>query len=298
MKKELDELSAIRKFTGDDSLKFIGPDDTFDFKCQQCGKCCMNRTDIIINPFDVYNGAKYLGIAPIEFVTKYCFPDLGGNSKIPMVLLATSENGFCPLLKFDVKDGGKFKCMIHPVKPGACANHPIGVTYALNKETGESTMRYIKVQQCSNSTSDEQHVVKDWVKPYIDNQSEIDMAHKIQHLATDYFNPRKFWFLLTSLNRFEKEDDRFEKELVIKAFNKYMSSTIAIGYVNYDINRPFIEQAEENIKELGEFYAKTKDIYDDLTMFFKEFSGKDFDEYFDEFEKSMRKGEVENDNNN
>ena len=50
-----EELKKIREFTGDDELTIVDLDDSFGFKCQQCGKCCMNRNDIILNPFDIFS---------------------------------------------------------------------------------------------------------------------------------------------------------------------------------------------------------------------------------------------------
>ena len=40
----------------------IGIDDAFQFGCKQCGKCCINREDILLNPKDLYNIAKELGL--------------------------------------------------------------------------------------------------------------------------------------------------------------------------------------------------------------------------------------------
>ena len=301
MENEKDGLEAIRKFTGDDNLQFVNLDDTFGFKCQQCGKCCMNRTDIILNPFDIYNGAKYLGISPAEFIDKYCFADLGGYSKIPIVLLATSENGFCPLLKFDIKDGGKFKCTIHPAKPGACANHPIGVAYSTKISNGDRTTNYIKVEQCPNSISDEQQVVKEWIKPYLDNQEEIDIAHDIQYLMTKYIEPRKYWLLLSLLRKMEQtekykdEISSFGAELIEYCMKYYLSIPIGIGYAEYDINKPFIEQAQENIKELEEFYNRTKILYDSLVLIFGKITGKSFEE---EYKNYNNGGDVTDDSDN
>ena len=167
-------LEAIKKTTRDDSTQIIDINDTFKFKCQQCGQCCMNRHDIIVNPFDVYNGAKYLGITPEEFVITYLDAELGSKSKIPMLLLKSDdETGFCPFLKFDVKGGGKFKCSIHAAKPGACANHPIGVVTARKTDSDVEEFTFIKVDQCENSKCDNDVLVKDWVKPYLDNTEEI-----------------------------------------------------------------------------------------------------------------------------
>ena len=39
----------------------IGKDETFYFKCRQCGECCKNRVDILLSPFDLCRIAKALG---------------------------------------------------------------------------------------------------------------------------------------------------------------------------------------------------------------------------------------------
>ena len=33
----------------------IGLDEPFKFNCTMCGKCCKCRTDILLNPKDVFN---------------------------------------------------------------------------------------------------------------------------------------------------------------------------------------------------------------------------------------------------
>ena len=38
----------------------IGLDDTFRFHCDQCGKCCIDREDILLNPKDVFNISREL----------------------------------------------------------------------------------------------------------------------------------------------------------------------------------------------------------------------------------------------
>lgn len=36
----------------------IGVDEPFPFHCTMCGKCCINREDILLTPKDIYNMAK------------------------------------------------------------------------------------------------------------------------------------------------------------------------------------------------------------------------------------------------
>lgn len=290
-----DDLEALKEISKQNNFTVIGIDDTFGFKCQQCGKCCMDRGDIILNPFDVYNGAKYLGIKPSEFLDKYCDIDLGCNSKIPIVLLKTTENGFCPLLKYDIKDGGKFKCTIHPVKPGACANHPIGVAYSTNLSTGESTTKYVKVEQCSNSISDEQQTVRDWVQSYLNHQDEIDAAHKIQHLVTNYFNARNFYlsflFLHDCAGKFDNED---AGDKIMSVLKQYVAVSVHVAYAEYNTDKPFIEQVENNIKSLDDFYTGLKELFDTLSKGFEEKTGDSLEEII---KKLDSKGETTDDSN-
>lgn len=35
-----------------DSMR-IGMDDTFRFHCTMCGKCCIEREDILLNPYEI-----------------------------------------------------------------------------------------------------------------------------------------------------------------------------------------------------------------------------------------------------
>ena len=50
----------------------IGTESRFRFHCNQCGKCCINREDILLNPKDLYNISKALGLTPQETVAQYC----------------------------------------------------------------------------------------------------------------------------------------------------------------------------------------------------------------------------------
>ena len=50
----------------------IGVDEPFPFHCTMCGKCCINREDILLTPRDVYNMAKELEITTKELFETYC----------------------------------------------------------------------------------------------------------------------------------------------------------------------------------------------------------------------------------
>ena len=89
----------------------IGTDEHFRFHCKQCGKCCINREDILLNPKDLYNISKELGLAPRDTSAQYCEVYLGQNSRIPIVRLKPRGSiKRCPLLR-------DRKCSVHNAKP-------------------------------------------------------------------------------------------------------------------------------------------------------------------------------------
>ena len=77
----------------------VGLDDTFKFHCDQCGKCCTHREDIILSPMDIFKMAKELNIAPTDFFREYCVTHIGDNSRMPIIRLASvGRDRHCVLL--------------------------------------------------------------------------------------------------------------------------------------------------------------------------------------------------------
>ena len=72
-----------------DDIK-IGTDDPFKFHCTKCGKCCINREDILLTPRDLYNVAAQLKMTPEEVVNQYCDFYIGSDSRLPIVRLKPS----------------------------------------------------------------------------------------------------------------------------------------------------------------------------------------------------------------
>ena len=94
-----------------DSMK-IGVDEPFRFHCTMCGKCCINREDILLTPRDIYRMAKELQISPEELFKRYCETYIGHDSCIPIVRLKPHGSvKRCPLLK-------DRKCSVHKAKIG------------------------------------------------------------------------------------------------------------------------------------------------------------------------------------
>ena len=63
----------------------VGVDEPFKFHCDMCGKCCINREDILLNAKDIYNMSKELQMEPVDMFKKYCETYIGESSRIPIV---------------------------------------------------------------------------------------------------------------------------------------------------------------------------------------------------------------------
>lgn len=150
-----------------DSLK-IGLDEQFKFNCTMCGKCCINREDILLNPKDLFNLAKELNMTPQQVAETYCETYIGADSRFPIIRLKPKGSiKRCPLLK-------DRKCSVHKAKPTVCAMFPIGRCVAAELKQGAKNnddrfpigkIQYIFTNpQCGDSSKT--HTVREWLQEF------------------------------------------------------------------------------------------------------------------------------------
>lgn len=140
----------------------IEPDTPFKFHCTQCGKCCINREDILLNPLDIFRASKELGMIPQDFVKTYCDTYLGESSFMPIVrILPRGSIKRCPLMK-------DRKCSIHKAKPTVCAMFPIGRMMRIeadkldDKAITADQIEFIFTNPGCGDNS-ESHTVREWL---------------------------------------------------------------------------------------------------------------------------------------
>ena len=111
----------------------IGLDDTFAFKCRECGACCRQREDILLNTRDLFRIAAKLELTMTQAIEKYCEVYVGRDSRIPIVRIKPQGSlRTCPLMQ-----GGR--CVVHDMKPVVCALFPVGrVLMYGDPESGEA----------------------------------------------------------------------------------------------------------------------------------------------------------------
>ena len=207
----------------------LGPDEPFKFHCTMCGKCCIKREDILLNPRDMYNLAKELGMTPHEVMNTYCETYIGGDSRLPVVRLKPrGEIRRCPLLK-------DRKCSVHNSKPTVCALFPIGRGIAGEKGNIHSLtvkdIRYFFSEPGCGDDS-ETHTVREWL-------GEFGLS------------PEDEFFIKWQKCLFELSMCfcRLEKKLGAD-MGPIWSLTGSILYLMYDMEKPFEPQFSAHLGEL------------------------------------------------
>lgn len=211
----------------------IGTDEHFRFHCKQCGKCCINREDILLNPKDLYNISKELGLAPRDTIAQYCEVYLGQNSRIPIVRLKPRGSiKRCPLLR-------DRKCSVHNAKPTVCALFPLGRSIKLDaKETDPNAIERARIQYIINSIEcgdrSEEHTVREWVESF-----------GIPIHDNDFIAWQKALFSV------RQQIVELEKMLPDKSMERVWSITYQALYLNYDIQEDFREQFQKTATVLS-----------------------------------------------
>ena len=210
----------------------IGIDDTFSFKCRECGACCRQREDILLNTRDLFNIAAKLGLTMEQAIEKYCDVYVGHDSRIPIArikpqgLLRT-----CPLLQ-----GGR--CIVHDMKPVVCALFPVGrVLMYGNPESGEAF--------------DEEQLV------YIINDFVCGGRRKKQTVRSwlEQFNipvEDEYFFMWHRIVKKLSEGIRAFEEAgaTEKAMDMLWGGVFAGIYVDYDTKAEFMPQFVANAEKL------------------------------------------------
>ena len=213
-----------------DQIK-IGLDDPFKFHCTMCGKCCINREDILLTPRDIYNMSKELGMQPGDFFHAYCENYIGSNSRMPIVRLKPRGSvQRCPLLK-------DRKCSVHKAKPVVCAMFPIGRGIRTEGDVEKNTLAEYEIEYIFNDPgcgdNSETHTVREWLNEFgisIDDKFFLKWSNIIRELGAV----------------FRKAEGKVKDSLMENVW----TLTFVKLYLAYDMEKDFLPQFEENSEDL------------------------------------------------
>lgn len=223
-----------------DQIK-IDVDGSFKFHCTQCGKCCINRDDIILSSRDIFNISKELQMSPLEMIKNYCEVYIGSSSKMPLVRIKPVGKVMrCPFLK-------QLKCSIHKSKPSVCALFPLGRVIKYQKDMAISSEAQPKTEyiftnpECGDDK--ETHTVREWL-----NNFSIP-------LEDEFF--LQWSTLISELSQVFCELE----SLVDTAFMTVIwSATLVRLYLSYDLDEPFLPQFKKNVEKLYEIKNSLDDF--------------------------------------
>lgn len=232
---------TLKEILESQHLRLIELDDTFQFKCRGCGKCCKEREDIILNPRDIFRIAKYLNLSHEQLIEKFCDRYIGSDSRMPIIRLKPrGVNRVCPFLE------GK-KCRVHCVKPSICALYPIGrMVQASNTEPFDPDQdivaRYIiNPADCGSITKT--HTVRSWLTQFgIPVEDEFYSAWN-----------KTLMSLSMDLRKLEEQS-----EVTDKVMDMIWSSCYIALYLDYDAEKEFLPQFKENSSKLKAMIEKIK----------------------------------------
>ena len=221
----------------------IGLDDTFAFKCRNCGKCCKNREDILLNARDIYNIAIALGLAPKQVIETYCETYIGRDSRLPIVRLKPKGvNKACPLL-----DGNR--CSVHAIdpalKPTVCALFPIGrvmASEAAPREMGfgvPNEIQYVLTPAPCASAKRKQSV-RTWLDMF---------GIPIEDRFFIKWNKTAFE-IMAAFQKIEEKPDVTPRTLDMLWSDVYMAL-----YADYDTQQDFEPQFEANVTKILRVFA-------------------------------------------
>lgn len=226
----------------------IDVNEKFTFHCTQCGACCKNRDDIILNPKDLFRIAQKLASTPMEIAQQYCEVYIGDSSRLPVVRLRSiGADHRCPFLKDNT-------CAVHDVKPVICAMFPIGrVLVSKMGKQNPNKLEYIFVDPgCGDNT--EEHTVKDWLQ---DSGVPLHDAFFTEWSTT-----------IIELCQIIQSIERCIPEIMKKDLG---NGLLNILYFEYDLSQEFHPQFQRNtnllLKSLHQLLntLKVADVFTDST---------------------------------
>ena len=200
----------------------LGPDDTFAFSCDRCGRCCREREDVLLNPADLFRIAKFLNQTPSQVVEHYCECYIGPDSRLPLIRLRPKAyRNTCPFL-------GPEGCRIHQAKPTVCALYPLGRAYIAPKD---KLVYFCQPLTCGSNKK--MHTVREWLAAFGLTFADEDSMRWMR------LSPRLTLWMLHN-----------ESKLRQKERCEIWAHMQNLCYLQYDIQHPFSEQFIRNTDEL------------------------------------------------
>ena len=204
----------------------VRPKDQVAFSCRLCGDCCRRvENSIMLEPLDAYNLGRYLlehggGVDNIEDVYgQYAHPSMLHDA-YPIFLLNTQgEDQSCVFLK----DG---RCGVYEGRPHVCRLYPFTVK---GGDRGRRFMYYQCLDSRASHFGGGKVKIGDWMYRNFTKDAKAFMEMEASMLP-------ELGMLLRKLG----PDGR----------RQFLFRLLYYRYYNYELDRPFLPQYQENQRQL------------------------------------------------
>lgn len=253
--KNFKEELLEKYFNGE--VATITREESFCFDCVQCGECCRNRGDILLNPLDIFRLCKKLQMEPEAFFQKYCEKYAGYSSKLPLVRIdyrpvygldGVQEGTRCPFLS---NRDGLYYCRVHDSKPFVCFSYPLG--RLLDPEKGGQYVLQTD-GSCKGARKAQQENIYQNVEQWMGGKEKLDLEERFSKIHSEFLQSVRTWIDVEKFAKYQKGQSR--------EYGVWLSIVGHLLYANYDFERPveeFPEQFKRNtelIKALCETYVE------------------------------------------
>ncbi len=152
--------------------KFPQINDGFNFACTLCGDCCRGEQEVLLNWYDLYKMAQYLGFGHTADLFAKGWVELvrDKNQTVwrPRIRFKEKPLRFCPFLINELQDDGQLKgyCQLHPGhKPLVCALAPVGCRY--DSETKRTDFILVPpTEDCPGMQSQQWNDLQAYLRPF------------------------------------------------------------------------------------------------------------------------------------
>jgi len=201
------------------------PEDTFKFKCKNCGDCCRNvKRTVMLESLDLFRLARYLNLDVSDTALK-CAETATLAWGMPILVMKTKPvNDVCCFLKSG-------KCGIQQVKPRTCRLYPLSA----GPDGDLKNLIILKSRERAFHCTGEEHKAGEWLSDNMDDESR-------SFILTEYR-------LLHNLGKIARQIPRSNENRV----NELM---IIYRYLLFDTDMEFMPQYERNMAKLEELLSE------------------------------------------
>lgn len=202
----------IRERIAEGDIPYIGDNDEFCFTCEQCGECCRNRGDILLNPIDVLRLCRTLQMDPVAFADKYGERYVGSETRLPLIRIDFRDTyGLggnvigtrCPFLS---NRGGKYFCRVHEGKPFVCYAFPLG--RISSSEDGRIDFLIQDDGTCTGARKAKREGIMQNVTAWVGGKEKVDLDREFYEAFNRLLDDIKSWINLKKLSEWQKGKSR------------------------------------------------------------------------------------------